>query len=555
MSHHSLLRTFRILLPTIALLCIVMAQTATAQRQTPDKRAVAKAGQSEAGQRMAAQEAEAGALPFGSNLFAGSYQGQHQDGRNPSYKIMPGDRVSVNTWGALEIKRVFVVDGQGNIFLPSIGPVPLSGVKNSQLTKVVKNQIAKVYRTGVGVYTNLLTAAPVGVYVTGGVPRPGRYAGVPADSVLFFLNQAGGIDAKAGSYRSIMILRENKNIAEIDLYEFILRGTLPPVQFADGDTILVQRRGPSVLVLGEVANPGYIEFLPTKMSGADALAIVPKAATATTVTVQGLVAGQSHNSTMKVETFAKSDLSDGDIVYLRSEGRPDTILIHLEGEFVGPSLLSIARGSRLLDVLNYVEIDPTLSDVSAVHLRRAEVAAKQKQSIENSLHRLERSAMLALSGTEKEAAIRVQEAKLMQNFIVRARNIQPLGRIVTASGGTQQNLLLVNGDTIVIPARTNVVRIGGEVRMNQAVVYTPGMTAGDYVQRAGGFTDRADDDNIIIMHASAEVSMGDDDSNIRPGDEILVAPAVDSKIMQNAADISQVLYQIAVAAAVVLTVF
>src|SRR5690606_31013406 len=156
----------------------------------------------------------------------GSFQGQHQDGRNPNYEVMPGDRVVVNTWGALELNQIFVVDGQGNIFLPSIGPVPLAGVKNSNLTRVVQAQIAKVYRSGVGVYTNLLTAAPVGVYVTGGVPRPGRYAGVPADSVLFFLNQAGGIEPATGSYRSISVLRDGKVIADMDLYDFILNGAL-----------------------------------------------------------------------------------------------------------------------------------------------------------------------------------------------------------------------------------------------------------------------------------------------------------------------------------------
>ncbi len=489
--------------------------------------------------------------PFGVNLFEGSYQGQHQDGRNANYQVMPGDRVVVNTWGALEVNQIFVVDGQGNIFLPSIGPIPLAGVKNKSLTKVVKAQIARVYRAGVGVYTNLLTAAPVGVYVTGGVARPGRYAGVPADSVLFFLNQAGGIDADTGSYRSISILRDNKAIAEVDLYDFILSGTIPSLQFADGDAILVKRRGPTVLLRGEVTAPSRIEFLPDRATGADALAVVPKAALATAVSVQGVVQGKSYSRTMSVEEFSTSVIRDGDTIFLRIDGRPETILVQLDGEFRGPGLLSVARGTRLLDLLNYVEVDSKIADVRAVHLRRESVAAAQKQSIEDSLHRLERSSMLALSATEKEAGIRVREAELLQSFVKTARTIQPLGRVVTSAHRQQQNLLLEDGDTIVIPAKTNVVRIGGEVRMTQAVVYTPGMTAGDYVDRAGGFTDRGNIDNIIILHASAEVTMGDEDSNIRPGDEILVAPEVDSKLFQNFSDVTQVLYQIAVAAAVV----
>lgn len=499
-------------------------------------------------------ELKTGVQPFGANLFEGSYQGQHEDGRNSNYQVMPGDRVVVNTWGALEVNQIFVVDGQGNIFLPSIGPIPLAGVKNGNLTKVVKAQIGRVYRTGVGVYTNLLTAAPVGVYVTGGVPRPGRYAGVPADSVLFFLDQAGGIEAETGSYRSITILRESKSIAEIDLYDFILNGSLPNVQFLDGDTVLVRRRGATVLLQGEVTVPAYIELLPDQINGSDALAVVPKAARATAVSVRGTSTSGSYSKTMPVKEFAARPLQDGDTVVLRIDGRPETIQVTLEGEFAGPSLMSITRGARLLDLLNYVEVDPKLADVRAVHVRRESVAKAQKKSIEDSLHRLERTAMLALSATDTEAAIRVREAELLQTFIKNARTIQPLGRVVTASRGRQQNLMLADGDTIVIPSKTSVVRIGGEVRMTQAVVYTPGMTAGDYVQQAGGFTDRADDDLIIIMHASAEVTMGDEDSNVRPGDELLVAPEVDSKVFQNVSDVTQVLYQIAVAAAVVLAI-
>jgi protein involved in polysaccharide export with SLBB domain len=190
-------------------LLLVIARSAAAQPVQADAKETTES------EKSTASSASLEAMPFGANLFEGTYQGHHQDGRNANYQVMPGDRVVVNTWGALEVNQIFVVDGQGNIFLPSIGPIPLAGVKNKSLTRVVKAQIARVYRSGVGVYTNLLTAAPVGVYVTGGVERPGRYAGVPADSVLFFLNQAGGIAAGAGSYRSISILRDNKAIAEV----------------------------------------------------------------------------------------------------------------------------------------------------------------------------------------------------------------------------------------------------------------------------------------------------------------------------------------------------
>lgn len=495
-----------------------------------------------------------GPQPFGANLFLGNFRGQAEEGRNPSYAIMPGDRVQVNTWGAVEINRIFVVDGQGNIFLPSIGPVRLQGVRNRDLTRVVKAAIATIFRSHFGVYTNLLTTAPVAVYVTGGVVRPGSYAGVPSDSVLFFLDQAGGIEPGAGSYRDITILRGGKTLVDIDLYDFLLGGKIPSVQFTDGDTVLVKRRGPVVEVRGEVPNAGLVEMKKEQFTGQDVLDVMTAAARATAVTVEGTRRHVPFVRTMPTAEFRTTTLHDGDAISFRVDGKPENILINLEGEFDGPSVLSVRRGARLVDVLNYVHVDPTLADVASIHLRRPSVAAAQKKAIEDSLFRLERSSMLALSATDREAAIRAKEAELMKSFIESARTVQPLGRIVTSYHGKQLNLMLEAGDTIVIPAKSSVVRVDGEVQMAHALVYSDRLRARDYVRMAGGYTDRSDHDKVIIMHSSAAISMGGPDMRVRPGDEILVPPRVDRKLLQNAADVTQVIYQIAVAAAVVLAI-
>ncbi|WP_428265141.1 polysaccharide biosynthesis/export family protein [Haliangium sp.] len=502
------------------------------------------------------QEANAytGPIPFGANLFMGNFLKQREDGLNPDYVVMPGDRVAVYTWGTIEVNQVFVVDSQGNIFLPEVGPVPLAGVRNAELTATVERAFHRVYTRNFGVYTNLLTAAPVAVYVTGGVQRPGRYAGVPSDSVLFFLDQAGGIDPSLGSYRDIVVMRQGAPLADVDLYDFLLDGTLPELQFADGDTILVRGRGPVVEVKGDVATPALVELDKERFDGGDVLHIIPAAARATEVTVIGLRAGRPFSETMSVATLRTTALRNGDVLEVRDDGVAETILVHLEGEFKAATLLSVLRGTRLVDLLNHIEVDPDLADLGSIHIRRPAVAKAQKKSIDDSLFRLERSALLALSDTNVEADIRLKEAELLKTFLERARLVQPLGRIVTNRDGTLYNLRLEDGDVIVIPRRTNVIRVGGEVHMSQALVYDPDLRVEDYISRAGGYSDRADRGRIILLHADASVSMTDDDARVRPGDEILIPPRVDSKIIQNTMDITSVIYQIAVAAAVVLAI-
>ncbi len=497
-----------------------------------------------------AEPAPTGPQPFGANLFTGTYAAQREDGLNPEYRILPGDRVMVNAWGAASINDVFAVDTQGNIFIPGIGPVHLEGVRNSDLTSTVRGAIGRVYRGQMGVYTNLLTASPVAVFVTGGVRRPGRYAGIPSDSILFYLDQAGGIDPQRGSYRHLRVIRQGATVAEVDLYQFLLDGQLPTPQFSDGDIILVARRGPTVEVHGPDSEPMLVELLSESVSGAEVLDIVSRGARVNAVTMRGMRHGQPTARTMDTARFENAQLRDGDTLAFRQDQHADTIIVHLEGEFEGPAELAVRRGARLLDVLNYVPVDPALSNPSGVYIRRLRVIEEQRQSLQESLDRLERAAFLATSDTAGESAIRVREAEMIQHFVERARQIQPLGRMVTTSAGHQLNIVLQDGDIIVIPPRTSLVQVVGEVQIPHAVQYRPDLRVADYVQMAGGYSIRANPGHVILTRANAEIVVTGADARVQPGDQIIITPAIDDKWMQNGIDLVQAVYQIAVATSV-----
>jgi hypothetical protein len=62
-------------------------------------------------------------LPFGARLFRGGFSNDREDGLNPNYLIQPGDRISVRIWGATQFNESLVVDHQGNIFVPTVGPI------------------------------------------------------------------------------------------------------------------------------------------------------------------------------------------------------------------------------------------------------------------------------------------------------------------------------------------------------------------------------------------------------------------------------------------------
>jgi protein involved in polysaccharide export with SLBB domain len=490
--------------------------------------------------------------PFGASLFTGSYAAQRENGLNPDYTVLPGDQVMVNAWGAVTINQVISVDTQGNLFLPGVGPVRVAGVRSDQLTATVRAAMQRLYRGAFEVYTNLLTASPVAVFVTGGVERPGRYAGIPSDSVLVYLAQAGGIEPDTGSYRDIRVLRHGQVIAELDLYDFLLHGQLPTPQFEDGDVVLVGRRGSTVEVHPHGLTPVLVELRNEEATGAEVLEVAVPGSRVDAVTVRGSRQGFPTARSFDLASFATVRLRDGDVVTFRQDLHPDFIVVRLEGEFEGHAEISVTRGTRLLDFLNYVPVNPELANVAAVSLRRRSVQAQQRQSLQESLDRLERAVLLAQSDTQGEAAIRGQEAQMMRSFVTQARQAEPLGIVVTSTGGHQVNVVLEDGDVIVIPPRTNVVRVVGEVMMSQAVMYRPDLHVEDYVRMVGGFTDRANSGQIIVRRANAEIEIGGGDLRVMPGDEVIIPPRVDDKWLQNGIDLAQVIYQLAVAASVVI---
>ena len=136
--------------------------------------------------------------PFGEKLFEGGFQGEREDGLNPDYRVRPGDHITLRMWGAVEHADVVVVDAQGNIFVPDIGPIRVAGIRNGDLAARIRKAVATVFTQNVNVYTNLEGTSPVVVYVTGYVKAPGSFAGVSSDSLLYFLSRAGGVDPRPG---------------------------------------------------------------------------------------------------------------------------------------------------------------------------------------------------------------------------------------------------------------------------------------------------------------------------------------------------------------------
>lgn len=493
-----------------------------------------------------AQATSAELLPFGSGLF----QGNFSQPANQAREIGVGDRILLRLWGGITLEATFEVSPNGGIDIPELGPMAVAGLQEGQLADAVRSKLSAAGKESTQLYCRLLNAQPITVVVTGSVKKPGSYAGAASDSVLAFLDRAGGIDPRLGSYRAIALLRGGAEVTVFDLYPFVLSGEIAPMRLQSNDTLVVREKGVSVGAFGESRNAAFFELRQGESKGENLMALAQPLAGASHVSLTGTRGNAPVNLYLSLRDFRATPLADGDSIRFLADVQGDTIMVEVAGAIKGVSRFPLRKGARLEELRQYIAVDPAQADLEGLYVKRKSVAARQKKAIDDALRRLEQSSMTAASASAEEAQIRAREAEMIAKFAEKARKVEPEGIVVVGERGKVADIALEDGDIVVIPEKSDVVMISGEVVMPQAMVWSAKKDIDDYVKGAGGFTNRADTSTILLIRPNGEVDI--ESGDVRPGDQVIVLPRVESKNMQAVKDVTQIVYQIAVATKMVI---
>jgi protein involved in polysaccharide export with SLBB domain len=488
---------------------------------------------------------------FGATMFTGAFARSSASIFNPDHIVAVGDQLQLRLWGAYTFNAMLTTDPQGNIFLPQVGPVRVGGVANRDLPQVLDEAVRRTFKSNVYSYISLAAAQPVRVFVTGFVYRPGMYQGSSTDSILRYLDQAGGIDPDRGSFLEVQVLRGSLVRGRFNLYDFLLSGILPGVQLGDGDVIVVAPRKSTFLVGGLAENAKRFEFTGSSIDLPRLAALAKPMPSATHVRVlrnTGVVMNTEYYPLSEVSSV---QLANGDQIQLTADKRPGTITVRVEGEHTSPQEYVLPYGSRMGEVMKQIRFTDR-ADQGNLQLFRLSAQARQGALLQSALRNLDQAVLTARSGTGEEAQLRKAEADLITSWTQRARNITPLGQIVIAQAKQRDDLLLENGDLIRVPIKDGLVQIQGEVMFATAVAYDDELDLEAYIKRAGGFSQNADTSRIVIAHRDGSFTDSREDARMRPGDDVLVLPKVDDKNRQFWKDVTQIIFQIAVAARVVL---
>ena len=487
---------------------------------------------------------------FGAQLFRGAFASSSGSAFNDSYVINPGDTVQLRMWGAYQFSGNLMVDPQGNIFIPNVGPVRVSGMTNGALQRVVEQKVREIYRANVGVYAALETAQPVKVFVTGFVTQPGYYGGVSADSVLSYLDRAGGVDPDRGSYVDVEIRRNGQVRQQVNLYDFLLSGNLQPFSFKDGDVIVVAPRKYTFSVDGEVYNAYDFEFDTSELTVERALRVARLKPGATHVSIKRRQGTEFRSEYYPVGQASTVRLQDGDSLVVTSDRFAGTIQVRVSGAHVGEQAVVLPYGATLKQVLDQIRPNQ-LAQLQHIQLFRQSVIERQKQMLNVSLDKLEEATFSVRSSTREEAGLRAQDAQLIKQFIDKARKTEPKGQVVIAQGDWD-SVILEDGDVLNVPERTSVIMVHGEVTFPNALTWREGLRAVDYINQVGGYTQSSNKSRIVVIRQNGEAELVRPSVQLQQGDEIMVLPKVQTKQIEVARGLTAILFQIAIATKTIL---
>jgi protein involved in polysaccharide export with SLBB domain len=330
---------------------------------------------------------------------------------------------------------------------------------------------------------------------------------------------------------------------------------MPRLHLQDGDVIFVGPRQGIVTIEGEVGFAGKYEIRGSQEPIASILNAVVPNDRATNVTIKEAI-----NKSVQASQYALSDITtqmvlNGALIKLSTQLRPTSISVEVVGEHNSENELVVPWGTSLDSVIKKIKLTK-LSNSEGIQLYRESVAERQKDMLQASLTALEQSVLTARSSTKEEAQLRKAEADIMLQWITKARLVEPKGQVILSKGYEADKIILQQGDRIVVPSNKNLVMVHGEVLFPTAIAFNKDLTIDDFIAKSGGTNRGSSDFNIVIMRPNGEFidanSDLDEDDYVNPGDEIFVLAEPDSKSLQLTKDLTQIMYQIAVSAAVVI---
>lgn len=415
------------------------------------------------------------------------------------------------------------------------------------------------------------------VEIKGAVFRPGMYQlGESVYSVKTLLEQAEGVTEEAFTAHAVMHrLKADRTLEALSVdIQGILDGTVADIPLKNEDVLFIPTRTESqiektIAIHGEVQYPGTYKYAENETLEDFVLQAggLKESASMHNVLVSRRISNPHALTTdsLLAQTFQFS-LKDGfvidgqqsfrlmpfDEVYIRkSPGYYEQQNVTIEGEvlFAGDYTLT-KKNERLSDVfrragggtdLAYIEGARLIRKVNETERARLEEIAQMRKE--------EQERIMQEAAINNQRAVSEMAQVVNIQSVTRIPDTYPVGiELVKAlkNPGSDDDIVLREGDRIIIPKYNGTVKIDGEVMYPNSVAFKDGKSAKYYINQAGGYNRYAKKNQAYVIYMNGTVAKVSDGAKIRPGCEIVVP----QKSMNRKAGLSEYLAIGSTAAAV-----
>lgn len=395
------------------------------------------------------------------------------------YTIGPGDELTAYIYGYSQSQIEMVVNSDGFAFVKPVGPVQLSGRSIEQAQKELITRLSPYYNnlgtpgSNASTYLQIRLGRirTIRVTVLGEVTTPGTYNVSALSTALNALYLTGGPN-ELGSFRQINVVRKNKVVATLDLYELLMNGTLnSDIRLQDNDVIQVGVYKKRVEIKGNVKRPGLYELTPeeTMSKVLDYAGGFTDNAYTDRLKVLGLTAKERRIVDVRAGDYEKYIPSNGDEITADMLLPRFENMVIITGPVYRPGQYSLDQNKSLLQLIKNAE------------------------------------GLTGEAFTGRINIVRTREDLSVENISI---------NLADMINGKTEDLILQREDQIIIPSKFELregafIKIVGEVNQGPEVnlPYTSNLTVEDAIIRSGGFKESAATSQIEIVRRKRDVNV------------------------------------------------
>ena len=451
---------------------------------------------------------------FGSdffNTFQTSFMPTNEPNPGSDYYLDTGDVLNIQMVGQKDTIDDFIIDGSGSISLEDIGKVSIAGMSLGEASSLIKSKINSAY-IGTDAFISLSEIRDVNVLVTGNAKNPGIYTFTGNSNILHAITAAGGV-SKFGSYREINLIRNNKVIESLDVYDLLINGQYNiKKRLRSGDVVFVEARKSIVTIDGAVYRPAKYEVLDDQNldSIIEFANGIKRTADLQNISLERVLDGALKTvPIVNKSQFKTITALDGDLIYIREYPYREA---KISGAVMKPGTYTMSANENINDL-----VDKAGGYTNNAYLYGAIYINEDAKKINEKANDILYQEFL-------DNIIAVSQQNISQNF-----DLTPIVQLTKEIKDSDNNGRVIidlededlinsyavkESDHLFIPETNNVVYVYGETSSEGAVMYSEDKSVDYFVQKSGGYKRFADKESIYILYPNGESQLYSTKRNI-----------------------------------------